>query len=254
MDLNRMRWEFLQFSYFGITRKAGEQDETALVACIRRAYRDFCRKLRYRYSEQTLKQATAEEARAFRAAKAGFLSTAKQCEDRSGVALLRKQVKMLPKDPKAYAQWHKNVCEGLRKFAMEWRDEAGQPLFLPGGFTFGHAQKWVNMTVKYMLILDLLQEAEGLLPKLHIPLDAYILAAAAEPAEQELIPGCGVRGLGVKRPAWAWYALDVYETYCDYQSRILEATKIQGLTPTEWEAAAWPLEAALKAGSSGMED
>ncbi|MEI3122628.1 MAG: hypothetical protein V8S81_02275 [Oscillospiraceae bacterium] len=41
-------------------------------------------------------------------------------------------------------------------------------------FTYGHAQKWVNMTLKYLWLLDRLPEILTA-KSLHMPIDSFIL-------------------------------------------------------------------------------
>ena len=67
-----------------------------------------------------------------------------------------------------FDEWHAKVCDKLVEFYKKIK--VGDDNF----FTYGNAQKWVNMTMKYLWML-------GLLPKnikeedLHIPIDSFIM-------------------------------------------------------------------------------
>ena len=51
-----------------------------------------------------------------------------------------------------YDTWHRNLCSSLdsiyKKARCTWGESNGKPL----KFSYGIAQKWVNMTMKYMTI------------------------------------------------------------------------------------------------------
>lgn len=83
--------------------------------------------------------------------------------------LLLERLKKLNSVPK-FDEWHKELCKDIKK---EYKDikEDGKELF-----TYGNAQKWVNMSLKYMWLLELLPQ--NISEKdLHIPIDSYIIDA-----------------------------------------------------------------------------
>jgi hypothetical protein len=98
-------------------------------------------------------------------------------------------------------------------------------------FSYGQAQKWLNMTLKYMLIaqsgeLDVGWEKSlnnKIVRSLHVPVDKYILDIAEK--ELEVLPPEG---------AWSTWDYEEYETYQkDLRSEIKEKS------PIEWEFTAW---------------
>lgn len=99
-------------------------------------------------------------------------------------------------------------------------------------FTYGQAQKWINMTLKYLAVLGHPTVAD-VYPYLHVPIDSIIYAEAEHPSA----------GITVPRPpgGTAWSRL-TREQYRDYQQslRTAIATHSDGLlAPLDWEAQAW---------------
>lgn len=108
-----------------------------------------------------------------------------------------------------------------------WRDRLMEFYSLHGVvMTHGQAQKWINMTAKYLLVLNDPQVSH-IAHCLHVPLDRVV----AEQAKADL---------GVKPPRRRWSKLDAGE-YEDYQRHIREAiqTELVGLNPIQWEISAW---------------
>lgn len=67
-----------------------------------------------------------------------------------------------------FKKWHNEVCEEIKE---QYKDvKQNEKKF----FTYGNAQKWVNMTMKYLWLLGLLDDAFDY-KKLHIPIDSYII-------------------------------------------------------------------------------
>ena len=70
----------------------------------------------------------------------------------------------------------------------------------------GHAQKWLNMTLKYLFVLgDRVPGFERLYPFCHVPLDQFVMSRAARFGFPPL-PGTG-----------AWSTLTDYAIYMDRQ-------------------------------------
>lgn len=110
--------------------------------------------------------------------------------------------------------WHRRLSDTI-KF-----------LYLNEGvkFTYGHAQKWINMTIKYLYMLEA-DSFDDVFEFLHIPLDNYVFDIARD-------------SLGITRPKVAWSSWDNYdEQYLQYQKLIRE--KIMTGTPLRWEFRYW---------------
>lgn len=110
--------------------------------------------------------------------------------------------------------WHHNLCEKIKK--LYWEDGIN--------LTIGQTQKWVNMTIKYLYILEEFDFAH-IFRFLHVPLDNYIFDIAEE-------------NLGITRPTIAWSKWDDYDgKYLDYQKQI--RNKMTCYEPLRWEFKYW---------------
>ena len=131
-----------------------------------------------------------------------------------------------------YGRWHKDVCDKLRE---EYNTPPGK-VFL----TYGQAQKWINMTIKY--IYYIFTEAREFLPEkwkdekfkmvlisfkdeYHMPIDSYILNKMAD------------RNINYIDPKEVWSNIDSYKDYCDYQTNI--GDQLQESSRLEWEMKEW---------------
>ena len=230
---------FLLFSYFGFEDgvdgiKNGNDKIPSL--CARRAYLDLARTVEYKYSSSALDNMSTKkspdenkkEAAAFKTAKNEMIN--KICE------------KMLdPVEDKhccdnEFADWHEKKCKeikGSMNQATYKPNEPGSFIIKEKAFTYGQAQKWLNMTLKYMWLLDMLP---GDLTKksLHIPVDSYIIDAVKSNAVEY--------GLGMETglSASSWSKWDDYGAYREYQNAAGKTIrKKYGLSPIEWEGKAW---------------
>lgn len=109
--------------------------------------------------------------------------------------------------------WHYSVCTRIKNIYRK----AGIQL------TYGQVQKWLNMTIKYLYMLEA-YTFEDIFGWLHVPLDNYVFNIAGDE-------------LGVKRPKKAWSKWDDYRgEYFAYQKQLRE--KI-GYEPLRWEFHYW---------------
>jgi len=112
--------------------------------------------------------------------------------------------------------WHKLTCAELR---AHFRDAGFR------SFTFGQAQKWVNMTLKYVFVVGEAR-VSGLgkaLQFAHVPVDNIVLSAWG---------GRGMPTLDV-----AWSRMDDYSDYAKLQEWIRK--KFRPRTPLEAEFGDW---------------
>ena len=180
---------FLRAIYFGTYKDRYE-------AAGNRAYRDMNRTIRFNGME-------AEKRNALRA---------------ETINLLRNEIeKIISKtctSQKVFDEWHYLVCSKIR---ILYRKEGVQ-------FTFGQAQKWVNMTCKYLFIIGE-TDFVNCFAYLHIPLDNYIFEAAKTE-------------LGIAKPSIAWSRWDDYDSqYMSYQIDL--RSHIQNVAPLRWEFTNW---------------
>jgi hypothetical protein len=197
--------DFLFQTYFG-TR--GDE----LDRFISRAYRDMNRTLR-----GIGKLADADKARILNGAKT-LVNTA--------VIDLRK--KPFPGNPvqgsRDFDQWHTDLCQVLKTYyASELQNVSKIRL------TYGQAQKWVNMTMKYCWVCggaDFVR-LEPWFSVAHIAVDEVILEAA----EKE--------GVIKIRPCRKWSSWDDQPAYQTFQDIIRQPATIKSQSPLELEYNWW---------------
>ncbi len=137
-----------------------------------------------------------------------------------------------------FDKWHTGTCRELIKIYKrnECFDENEQP-----SFTYGHAQKWLNMLFKYLYVYeysdefkDFFKDKAELTKLLHVPIDAKILEEAH-------------KTFGLKKPNCGWSQMDE-NTYRDYQQELRNKItknldppcgKEDGKIPFYWKLMLW---------------
>ena len=182
---------FLLSAYFG-----KKYSSDAMGACIERAYLDFSRTLRG--------IASFDQRREFHGEAIGHI--------KSAVGKLRGTV---INDQTQFDKWHEETCFSL-KFIY---DHGG---FLQ--FEIGQAQKWVNMTLKYIYTFgdDRIPDFSRVYPFCHVPIDNRIIdrLKCFEPPELQL----------------PWSQSASYNQYLNYQKWIRGTFTIP---PLDLELFAW---------------
>lgn len=176
-----LRFETLLTFYFNHRRKYKQ-------AAIRRAYRDLNRTLPL--GEET--QPDRDKQR-------------KEIED----LLIQELGKLLEHkcaNQNAFDNYHREMCGKIRS---KWDQ-----------LTVGHIQKWVNMTLKYWLIIggEHIEGIELNAPFFHIPIDSVVLKHI----------------FGEKYPSTPWSKINDYNAYFRYQETFRE--KHPNEVPIEYEA------------------
>lgn len=197
--------DFLFQTYFG-TR--GDE----LDRFISRAYRDMNRTLR-----GIGKLTDADKAR--------ILNGTKRLV-KAGITDLGK--KSFPGNPalgsRQFDQWHTDLCHTLKTYyAAELKN------FGKIRFTYGQAQKWVNMTMKYCWVCGG-KDVGGLEPwysVAHVAVDEVILVAAEK------------SGVVKIRPCGKWSAWDDQPAYQDFQNTLRQTAAKQPQSPLELEYGWW---------------
>nr|DAD64676.1 MAG TPA: hypothetical protein [Caudoviricetes sp.] len=181
--------DFLKAVYFG--------DFTdSLKAASSRAYRDMNRTIRF----NGLPDATRLALRA-------------KVNTVFGTELLKLNYSCITSQDEFNA-WHRSVSDSIKT------------IYLNEGIrlTYGQAQKWINMTIKYLYMIEA-YTFDDVFEFLHIPLDNYVFDIARD-------------SLGITRPKVAWSSWDNYEKqYLQYQNLIRE--KIDTGSPLRWEFRYW---------------
>lgn len=233
--------DFFFTAYFGCTRAEVEKDrDLGIRRCVDRAYMDLNRTIKYRISTSKLDEMKRrgapekdrKDAQSFMDAKTGFRNAVRgYLVERINVLLKRDDVEEDWFDE----DWHEPTCEEVMRIA---KVASGDLLREGKPFTVGQAQKWVNMTLKYLIVMGIADC--GIAPVLHVPIDSYILEAASRTKGERIYEPLDARGLGIKAPVSEWSKLDEYEVYLDYQKDIRTAVQEVGHSDAiSWEGAAW---------------
>lgn len=129
--------------------------------------------------------------------------------------ILEEKIKTLNEisNQEAFDDWHKKMCNQI----LEIYNKKGITL------TYGQAQKWINMTIKYLYVLEP-ETFDGVFDFLHIPIDKYVLNIVEEDLKVDKIKG-------------AWSKLNDYNEYLNYQKNI--RNKIGESVPLRWEFENW---------------
>ena len=188
VTVSRDAYDFLKHMLFGAWN-------SIYVAASERAYRDMCRTLR------NIRQSDANSMKL--RSEVDLLHEDEVC------ALFERGIA----NQKQYDAWHESLCLRIQKH------------YLVNGvdMTVGQAQKWVNMTMKYLFIADVPGTVDAFY-FCHVPVDSYIIDAAEEK-------------LKLKRPALPWSKINDYEEYAEYQRQI--RIRLGNVAPLEWEFKTW---------------
>jgi hypothetical protein len=210
---------FLFQTYFG-TR--GDE----LDRFISRAYRDMNRTLR-----GIGKLADEDKARILNGAKSLV---------KAGITDLGK--KTFPTDPmlgsREFDRWHTDLCHALKKYYATELQNFGKIRF-----TYGQAQKWVNMTMKYCWVCGGADVAglNAWYSVAHVAVDEVILVAADKSGAVKI------------RPCGKWSAWDDQSAYQQFQETLRQTAGKKPQSPLELEYGWW-LEYRSQVTGDGEED
>ena len=208
--------EFLKYTYFNITK--GDSMNDILVKCAEKAYLDLCRTIKFNTDNKDTRKGAKR----------------KICEMLiHEYDALENAVKDSDEKQNAFDREHKRICEEI----IDTYSEISE-------FTYGQAQKWLNMILKYVLMTA---ENSALKNYLHIPVDSYIMQAVGSDDTKlkhclklECVPKkdgtVGKYSESASKPWSKWN----YEEYIDFQNCIRKAiSESDYSSPIEWENAAW---------------
>ena len=139
-----------------------------------------------------------------------------------------------------FDEWHQKTCEEIRQVSdvhkvHEWVTWMKEKKI---GFTYGLAQKWLNMTLKNMLVAETAEwfkQLDKIRNLLHVPVDQYVLQAAYQ------ILGIRDGGKNKKFQPDAWSKWNDYDSYIRFQDRVRKAIQDRDDydCPIDWEFDAW---------------
>lgn len=212
---------FLLYSYFEITLASTEED--ILIAAINRAYRDASSRVLSIDDDNQRDTLKCDAAKKLCVAISSLWSTTN------------------------YEMWFYDTCEQLEE---TYENTKGKKQFC-----FGHAQKWVNMTMKYLYVIKSIfyqyrygkdmfpQLTDALEKQLHIPVDSYIMEAVASTKTAEKPYGLGIQLPSTKEGKLVSYtSAKAWSTWkkCHYEKFREEMEgKIAEDSPLDWEGPAW---------------
>lgn len=208
--------EFLKYAYFNMTK--GDSMNDILVKCAEKAYLDLCRTIKFNTDNRDTRKSAKQ----------------KICEMLvHEYDILENAVKDSDEKQNAFDREHKRICEEIINAYSEISE-----------FTYGQAQKWLNMMLKYVLMTA---EDSALKNYLHIPVDSYIMQAVGSDDTKlkhclklECVPKkdgtVGKYSESASKPWSKWN----YEEYIAFQDSIRTAISERDHTsPIKWENAAW---------------
>ena len=231
MDWNKYREDFLWFSYFGVTKDdVKDNNERAIMACAERAYLDLSRTIKYTYSTSEIeagKKSVDENERNEMKAYSKWKESYKAYINRK----ITDEVLGLLNGKSINDKWYKKILKFIvedngekvkRRLSAEKQKALTGISLLENPLSYGQSQKWVNMTIKNLLIMGIIPTDDNeMLKEVHIPLDSYIFKRAKEE-------------LKIGAPKTVWSQLND-EEYYNYQKKISEVKEI----PIAWEGDAW---------------
>lgn len=209
--------EFFKYSYFGNLKDPIE-------AASNRAYRDMCRTLDFKNITENDKTNFKKEVKA-------ILKNIMKNEDKN------QNINNI-KNQDEFDTWHQGICDKIIKKSkkIEKIKETDEGKEEKIQFTYGQAQKWVNMTIKYLYMLND-HTFDNVFDFLHVPVDNYIFKAVKDE-------------LKIKKPTKkSWSRWDNYEEYLKYQNDIRKNLKKEKkeISPLRWEFENWLNEAEKEA-------
>lgn len=257
--------DFLLFSYFGI--RAKDKKDEIIDASINKAYQDATNQGAFNALFNKGSNTAKDK---IETAKSGATENLKN--------LIVDTVMKTSLENDKY--WHKNICEEvLNNFPEDLEKEVKNPdIVTQRGkrvFSYGNAQKWVNMTLKNLYIISAIllkyspvkwEEEDKLKWEMlynnakhfHIPIDNYILQAAFESDKSEQNPKCfdnkNESKIWIRRvdkttykikfeeaDTYTWSQIPTYEKYLKVQNALLcclseEKSKANSL---DWENDKW---------------
>ncbi len=235
---------FFLYSYFGIY--AEDNVEKMMLKCASRAYLDLNRTIKF---NEDLKEKEGQNKRE----KDIRWHCKKQFREEIAKGIVNKIEEKIKETSGAHQswvsdkfnQWHHGICSEIKKKALnakcKWEGQEEISFIEDNKFTYGQAQKWLNMTLKYMWLLDLLpREWEKLL---HAPVDSFILEAATK--EGIPIPSTGIEELQDYKESkvlkWSkWDNIDEKcEEYSKFQERIEDLCSKNNNSVIQWEGKEW---------------
>ena len=232
MNTNDELRNFLVFSYFGEEYDAMQKskDELMIKMCVKRAYLDFCRTLTYKKNQEIKKQKENFETAIYNLIKDHIIH-------RLNSSIKNLQNNFSFNEYYDYDKWHENVCTSIAKTA---NNNYANIFDSDKIFHYGQAQKWINMTMKYLVLLGYWNDTEShkLIEVLHVPVDSYTIESAIKDLKVPTYTdntSSEDGSVNTQKPWSQWNQAD----YENFQKAIKNNVTALNKTPFEWEGPAW---------------
>lgn len=231
----------------------------------KKAYLDMNRTMTFRESDrgktEKEKRAIQEKRNNYRDKVTNIISDRIK-EKSEGANIISDRIDQLKETFDDFDTWHKGTCNKIIDYYRKTLDD-GQPILVRRkgkersveGTTLsvGQAQKWLNMTLKYLWLLDRLNLLEGVSSSFfrtyqscfHIPLDSYIIRyVKREPKQKRVNDFPEFNGLDdiysiVGLSGSEWSKINDYKEYLEYQKAIRKGFTKSKMIPLQWELEHW---------------
>lgn len=247
--LSQEAQKFLMYAYFGIVDNDSDKERTE--KCAQRAYLDVNRTIKF---DNSLKESSGKQGDINNYIKRQFQ------EKVSELIVCGICDKIMPTngDRDNFDKEHHLLCWMIidESAKLKYNDTK----ILEDKLKYGQAQKWLNMTLKYMWLIGLLDVS--FTKYLHVPVDRYIMEAAAGRKRNK---GKSTDGIGAFLPgkngkkmerysketalSWSkWIGVEDFDEadkksdYHGFQYDIrgnLDKSPVKWESPIEWEGDAW---------------
>lgn len=204
---------FFLYAYFGILSEPhGELKETRYSACVKcayRAYLDMCRTLNVKQDD---------------------LSFAKRyCKSIASKMINSHSVNEMKNN--AYSIFYDDKDQLRATELEEFLSKSKRKVRNDKVFYYGQAQKWINMTIKYLWLIGLIDDSAT--EDLDVPVDRFILQEIPNEKKSSI-------------PSVPWSVLEKDE-YKRIKKVIDECSSSINQVPISWECDAWINKAATEA-------
>ena len=216
--------DFLWFVNFGITRTQAEEDHNkALTCCISSAYNDACRHINYLRSVSEINaMKNRDSSDADKETAIELESKKEEFKRQCSIAILNGIQELLSSKIIDSDDWHRELCTDSELSTVPdglFKDNSK-------GLTLGQIQKWVNMSIKNMLVMSLWDNALSMYKeKIHVPIDDRIYDKAKADV-----------GVITALPK-EWNNISSYDEYMRFQEEL--RNKLNPTPPIIWEWKTW---------------
>ena len=220
-EVNKQAWDFFVFATLGIA--PGDNEDVTIKKCIRSAYLDMNRTLIIK--DNTNIDDADDPSCTFYKVYSGKMYDAIN-NHLSCISRAKQQ---------CYEVFFKNgeLLEGIGDY-LDTRDIKDQNKRQGQPFYYGQAQKWINMTFKYLWLLGKIDDKE-----LEIPIDSFIMKKAWEQFKIELPRDNKSNSYkeysSSSTMPWSKLSKEEYEKLRDDLNSKIDKTK----SPLTWENETW---------------